>query len=623
VTALILFMSLKKLINLNFLLFKRPKTIKNILFSLIILTLFGCQSVLLQEEQVTNKVAGHTEDKTETAAETLKEPDYPKVELTQKLLFDFLIAGIAYDNGEYDKAYQLYSELMTKTADPRLNKLVIKAALSSKNNEYMLHAADLWEKIEPGNIHIYQIKSAVLLNLKRDDEAAKSLIKVIEQMQQRQQAFKKVEMFMSSLKNEKRVNAIFAKLQQKFPDDFYLYVTWAKFVSHFKDGLNAIAKIDQALSIEPNNTTALLIKLEIYKKFKPLETLEPVYIKAVEAAESPVMVRLEYAKYLLAVKQNQKALEQLKIITETVKDNRRILYEIGLLALDIKEDKTASKFFDLYYNFKVDAESAFEEKNKAAYTIGKVLLDKKKYREALTWFNKVSYEEYAYQSALNKILIHAELKNFTESIDILSSLSPQQEEQKRTLSRLKGDIFFQSESYQKAFDAYTQSIAIHSYEKNKDEFIELHYNRALTAEKLDRVKEMEQDLLLILEKEPENSNVLNTLGFLLTEKTKRYKEAQSYIEKALKLAPDDMATIDSMGWVLYHQGFLEKARHFLEKAYKMEADPEISAHYGEVLWKLEKRQQAKEIWQKAVKKNPDHPILKKTIQRFLKVDTIE
>mgnify|MGYP001951512156 CR=1 FL=1 len=139
----------------------------------------------------------------------------------------------------------------------------------------------------------------------------------------------------------------------------------------------------------------------------------------------------------------------------------------------------------------------------------------------------------------------------------------------------------------------------------------------MTAEKLDRVVEMEEDLLFILKKEPENSNVLNTLGFLLTEKTDRYKEAQAYIEKALKLDPEDMATIDSMGWVLYQQGFLKKSLHYLEKAYKLEEDPEISAHYGEVLWQLNQKDQAKQIWQKAIKKNPEHAVLKKTIERFL------
>ncbi|MBF0264096.1 MAG: tetratricopeptide repeat protein [Gammaproteobacteria bacterium] len=584
--------------------------LKLVVLTLLVLTLSACQTLLLKNDEAVNKSKPVEDKQTEV--------EYPHHQLTGELLYDFLIAAIAYDNADYDKAYKIYLRLMTETSDPRLNKLVIKAALASKNNEYMLHAAELWEKIEPGNTHINQIKSAVLINLKRDAEAADSLEDVILSAKDSKDGFKKIEMFISPIKSEKRINFIFSKLQQKFRDDFYLYVSWAKFLSHYKDGHDAISKIDKALSLNPNNTLALLIKLEIYKKFNGADNLEAIYLDAVNAAESPVMVRLEYAKYLLDRKQNLKSLEQLEIITETVKDNRRILYEVALLALEIKEYQTALKFFKQYYEFKSEAKVDEEEQSKVAYAIAKVLLEKKKYQEALSWFNKVSYNDYVYQAALNKILIYAELKNFQKSIEILSTLSPQKEEQKRTLSRLKGDIYFQSKSYQKAFDAYSQSIAIHSYEANKDEYIELYYNRALTAEKLDLINEMEQDLLYILKKEPNNSNVLNTLGFLLTEKTKRYKEAQSYIERALKLNPNDMATIDSMGWVLYQQGSLEKALHYLEKAYKLDQDPEISAHYGEVLWQLDNRELAKKVWQKAITKNPEHQILKKTIERFLK-----
>jgi predicted negative regulator of RcsB-dependent stress response len=46
-------------------------------------------------------------------------------------------------------------------------------------------------------------------------------------------------------------------------------------------------------------------------------------------------------------------------------------------------------------------------------------------------------------------------------------------------------------------------------------------------------------------------------------------------------------------------------------------DAEISAHLGEVLWANGNRKEAREVWQKALQKSPDDPVLQKVMQRFI------
>jgi Flp pilus assembly protein TadD len=75
--------------------------------------------------------------------------------------------------------------------------------------------------------------------------------------------------------------------------------------------------------------------------------------------------------------------------------------------------------------------------------------------------------------------------------------------------------------------------------------------------------------------------------------------------------------VDSMGWVLYRMGDLQGPEKYLAKAYEgSRRDPEVAAHYGEVLWQLGRKKEADAIWNEALGKSPTNETLLKTIQRL-------
>jgi predicted negative regulator of RcsB-dependent stress response len=74
--------------------------------------------------------------------------------------------------------------------------------------------------------------------------------------------------------------------------------------------------------------------------------------------------------------------------------------------------------------------------------------------------------------------------------------------------------------------------------------------------------------------------------------------------------------MDSMGWVQYRLGNLDKAFEFLNKAYNLQNDTEIAAHLGEVLWKQGKQDEARKVWAEALKASPENDLLLKTIKKF-------
>jgi tetratricopeptide (TPR) repeat protein len=110
---------------------------------------------------------------------------------------------------------------------------------------------------------------------------------------------------------------------------------------------------------------------------------------------------------------------------------------------------------------------------------------------------------------------------------------------------------------------------------------------------------------------------LNAYGYTLADRTDRYKEAARLIKKALKLEPDSAAIIDSWGWVLYRQGEYEEALVFLNEAYEKLSDPEVAGHIVEVLWALDRHEEARATLEDAELIFPDSDVLKNVRERYL------
>jgi Flp pilus assembly protein TadD len=144
----------------------------------------------------------------------------------------------------------------------------------------------------------------------------------------------------------------------------------------------------------------------------------------------------------------------------------------------------------------------------------------------------------------------------------------------------------------------------------------LRYGRAMAAEKLGRLQDAEADLRTVIKLHPNDADSLNALGYLLTVNTERYQEARALIEQALTLQPENPAILDSMGWVDYKLGLHDQAEAYLRRAYRLQDDPEVAAHLGELLWTTNRRDEARRIWTQARKAHPDNEVLRDTMRRF-------
>jgi outer membrane biogenesis lipoprotein LolB/uncharacterized protein HemY len=144
----------------------------------------------------------------------------------------------------------------------------------------------------------------------------------------------------------------------------------------------------------------------------------------------------------------------------------------------------------------------------------------------------------------------------------------------------------------------------------------LLYTYAMSAEKAGRIDVMEKTLREILRKHPNDANSLNALGYSLADRNIKLPEAFTLISKAHELSPKDAFILDSLGWVNFRLSKNTLALEQLQQAFKMKPEADIAAHTGEVLWVMDRRPEAAELWRQGQKLDANNPTLKETLKRF-------
>jgi outer membrane biogenesis lipoprotein LolB len=127
---------------------------------------------------------------------------------------------------------------------------------------------------------------------------------------------------------------------------------------------------------------------------------------------------------------------------------------------------------------------------------------------------------------------------------------------------------------------------------------------------------MEKTLREILRKNPNDANSLNALGYSLADRNVKLPEALALVSKAHQLSPKDGFILDSLGWVNFRLGKNELALEQLQQAFRMKPEADIAAHTGEVLWVMNRREEAEEIWRQGQKLDANNPTLKETLKRL-------
>ncbi|MEH6455494.1 MAG: tetratricopeptide repeat protein [Cocleimonas sp.] len=308
--------------------------------------------------------------------------------------------------------------------------------------------------------------------------------------------------------------------------------------------------------------------------------------------------RLELVRLLVLEKQKDAALPILE--TLVVKHSKNLELLKSLIALQIDQSKLSSVSNNIS-----KLRSNIKYSNEADYFSGEFAEKLGQQEIALLSYEKVVKGSYLKNAHKKRISLTKRIHGQT----VLNNLFHNEQREAETISdqaywtKLQADELFESKQYTKALSLYNKAVTIVPTK------IRYRYKRGLANERLGNLAKAETDFNFVLAKRDNDADTLNALGYMLSVHTKRFTEAKAHISKAYILRPNDPLILDSLGFVLYKTGELNKAEKYLRKAFKLNRKPEIASHLITVLAELNQHQEAKNIYLQMRKIYPNSPSL--------------
>jgi len=512
-------------------------------------------------------------------------PDTPQAPIVNsgmngEMLYEILVGELNIQQGQPLVGFSLLLDAARKSNDAQLYARAVEIALKERAGDGALMAARSWTQALPqdrlANLNLLQI----LIALNKTRETLEPLKKEIalSPATERNAAIRVIPRYFARVSDTAVASEVVQNALSSYTSNpETTSAAWSAIgrMQMLNANLNgALQSVQKSMAKNVNvDVSAAFLALELLGRgVKEAEVLVQQSLPKQDKPDYP----MAYVRVLVEAKRYEKASEQAQIITQRFPTHAEAWLLLGSLQFEQGADKQADASLQTYIGL---ANKAPNENTQRGMM----------------------------QAQSRRASILAKQGKLQEARLLISQLPVKNEEDTRNRLMAELQLLREFKQWQAAFDFLA---------KFAGEDLDLIYEQAMMAEKLNRLEEMEKLLRSIISKDKSHFNAYNALGFSLADRNIRLTEAKELIVKALTLSPGDPFITDSLGWVEFRLGNLNQALVLLEKAFKDRADAEIAAHLGEVLWQLKRESDAIAVWRQGLEIAPTNETLQQTLQRF-------
>ncbi len=516
-------------------------------------------------------------------------------------MFEFLVAEFAAQRGDSEGAIAIFERLARELNDPRIARRAVETAIRAREYGPALESASELLELDPDSTLAREIMAALLANEGDLAKAQASLASILEKSSNRDALLLRLSYLFGKFADKAAVLAATQELTAPYaamPESHY-----AVGVAALVAGRDELADREskEALELQPGWEKGAILRAQVLRKSAPSQVI-PFYRDFIARQPDSIEVRMQLGRELAAERKLAEAREQFREVEKLSHDSQAV-YAIGLLSLQLDD------FADAQSAFTRALALGYREPAAIYLGMGQAAEGLKRYDEAISWYQKVDTGEWV-RAQLKIATLVARQQGLAAGRDYLHHIEPRSADDSIQVIQVEAQLLRDAKEWQETYTMLSAAV-----EKYPDSY-ELLYDRAMAAERIDKLDVMETDLKRVIQMKPDYAHAYNALGYTLAEKTNRLAEAKELIEKAYKLAPEDPFIIDSLGWVQYRLGHVQEALKQLQIAYSSRPDPEIAAHLGEVLWKSGQHDKAEKIWRAALSENPNHESLLAVMQKY-------
>lgn len=586
------------------------------------------------------------------AAQTAAAPITPAPAITRSALdgvmfYQVLVSELELRQGDAGLAFQVMLEAAKRSREEALYRRAVDMAIGARAGEQALEALKAWRQSLPKSRGAAELETQMLMALGRHQDAREPLNAFIDltPVDERSAAIASLpRLVLSGDKPEEAARAIDDTLKAwrtpKSPTRLAALTAAAGAWLTAGNRERGLALTREAHDLDPSNQPAALLALELMKDTPAAESIVTRYLATPQAAG---LVRAAYVRRLTTSQRYGDALAEVNRLTKSDPELATGWLMQGALQIELGQPAAAQtslqRFLDLKEtaptppltppiaaNADADADempdrpddevlaamqrNEGQELAQAYLMLSQAAEQLKDYPGALKWLDKLAGQTSASSVLQRRASLLMRQGQLPQARALLQKMPQTTPEESRARYLAEAQLLRDAKDWTAAYTLLTEANA-----KIPDD-ADLLYEQALLAEKLLRFDEMETLLRHVIKVKPDQQHAYNALGYSLADRNVRLPEARTLIEKALSFTPGDPFITDSLGWVEFRLGRLQEAAKLLGDAYKQRPDVEIGAHLGEVLWAMNRQDDARKVWREALSRDAGNEVLAETLKRL-------
>lgn len=562
------------------------------------LAISGCSS--LPGFSDANIDTNSTEPETSAPSAINSPPEYGNFE--PEVLYLLTSAEIAAQRGQYDITLGHYMRAAQVSRDAGVIERATRIAQSLNSDAAQMELVKLWLEVEPDSIEAH--RSAAIQAVKSDDLDL-ALVHMEQIVELGGDAdFDSLAAMASSLSAERQQQllSLYLDVAERYSDNPELEYSIALLMKIRDMPQPALLRLQALLKKHPTFQPAIILKGDLlYTSDQKRVALDHLMTNTRRFPGNRQMGTL-YGRMLVSEGELQAAQDEFERLVKRYPDISELRLAHALVAIENRQADIARKELTFLLN-------RGQQTAEANYYLGLLADNENQSVRAINYYQAVGDGAYYLPAQARASTLLAESGELEQAIDAIQRLRQTNPGRSEALWMIEINVLLEQGQQQQAATAIDQALLQHPNN------VQIRYARAMLMDSQGNTAEAVQDLKQIVRDDANNAVALNALGYILTVRTDRLFEARQMIGQALELEPENPAILDSMGWLLYREGKLQQALDYLSRAWTAFPDPEVAAHYGEVLWMTGADEQARIIWEQGLKQDSQHEVLLETIER--------
>ncbi len=492
---------------------------------------------------------------------------------------------------KYESARSAIEKALSYRSDPYLYLEYAKLLISQGKIKEAEEILKKGLQKNPGNRELIFFLSDIYIHEKKNFNAYELLKTYIKEKKDDVEARKKIASLLLKEKQYKIALNYLSEVKEKARDEM-TYFLMAKCYEGLNQRKKSIENLIKATKKNPEFLRAWAELAYEYELEGDLVSAEKVYSRLLSTGVSNrdlvlrlMEINLKLGKYDKAYEVANSYLTEPKDILlavsiclkeEAYNEAEKLLKTI----LNFGDEYPEIIYYKAYIKFKKynDISGAIEELNK-------ITRDKKIYKNALDLKIKLLLKKKDYHG-IEKVLKN-EIKNNKYNGDLYLYLS---------------EVYLLTKKYDDAINILNEYLKIRP--NNVDVLFQLgtiYYKKG----DVDKALSIMEKIIAI---NPNHASALNFIGYTLIDEQRDIKKGFELVSKAVRLEPKNGYFIDSLAWYYYKIKDYKTAWKYIQDAVRyVDNDPTIWEHYGDIALKLNKINEAKKAYKKALKNNHEDP----------------